>query len=87
MLFPISNRIPVVTPLASGALAESIAHHKQFEIWFIREGTVILMTAGVTHTLKAGDLGLRIAGDSHSTTNAGKTEPASYFVDSVGPPE
>ena len=44
-------------------------------------------TAGVTRTLKAGDMGLCIAGGDHYITNASKTEPASYFVLAVGPPE
>jgi mannose-6-phosphate isomerase-like protein (cupin superfamily) len=76
-----------VTFLAPGAPAEPIEHHKHSEIWFVREGTVTLMTAGVAHTLKAGDMGLAIAGDDHYITNASKTEPASYFVLAVGPPE
>jgi mannose-6-phosphate isomerase-like protein (cupin superfamily) len=76
-----------VTVLAPGAPAEPIEHHKHSEMWFVREGTVTLMTAGVTRTLKAGEMGLCIAGDDHSITNASKTEPASYFVVSVGPPE
>jgi mannose-6-phosphate isomerase-like protein (cupin superfamily) len=76
-----------VTVLAPGAPAEPIDHHKHSEMWFVREGTVTMMTAGVTRTLKAGEMGLCIAGDDHSVTNASKTEPASYFVVSVGPPE
>ena len=76
-----------VTVLAPGAPAESVEHHKHSEMWFIREGTVTLMTAGVVRTLKAGEMGLCIAGDDHYITNASKTEPASYFVVSVGPPE
>lgn len=39
------------------------------------------------HTLKAGGLGLCIAGDNHYITNASKTDPASHFVVTVGPPE
>jgi mannose-6-phosphate isomerase-like protein (cupin superfamily) len=76
-----------VTVLAPGAPAEPIEHHKHSEMWFVREGTVTLMTAGVTRTLKAGEMGLCIAGDDHYITNASKTEPASYFVVAVGPPE
>jgi mannose-6-phosphate isomerase-like protein (cupin superfamily) len=76
-----------LTVLAPGAPAEPIEHHKHSEMWFVREGTVTLMTAGVTRTLKAGEMGLCIAGDDHSITNASKTEPASYFVVSVGPLE
>jgi mannose-6-phosphate isomerase-like protein (cupin superfamily) len=76
-----------VTVLAPAAPAEPIDHHKHSEMWFVREGTVTLMTAGITRTLKAGEMGLCIAGDDHSITNASKTEPASYFVVSVGPPE
>jgi mannose-6-phosphate isomerase-like protein (cupin superfamily) len=76
-----------VTVLAPGAPAEPVDHHKHSEMWFVREGTVTLMTAGVTRTLKAGEMGLCIAGDDHYITNASKTEPASYFVVSVGPPE
>ena len=76
-----------VTFLAPGAPAEPIEHHKHSEMWLVREGTVTLMTAGTTHTLKAGEMGLCVAGDDHSISNASKTEPASYFVVSVGPPE
>jgi mannose-6-phosphate isomerase-like protein (cupin superfamily) len=76
-----------VTFLAPGAPAEPVEHHKHSEMWFVREGTVTLMTAGVTCTLKAGEMGLCIAGDNHYITNASATEPASYFVVSVGPPE
>jgi mannose-6-phosphate isomerase-like protein (cupin superfamily) len=76
-----------VTFLVPGAPAEPIEHHKHSEMWFVREGTITLMTAGVVHTLKAGDMGIAIAGDDHYVTNASKTEPASYFVVSVGPPE
>ncbi len=76
-----------VTVLAPGAPPEPIEHHKHSEMWFVREGTVTLMTAGVTRTLKAGEMGLCIAGDDHYITNASKTEPASYFVVAVGPPE
>jgi len=75
------------TTLAPGAPAEPVDHHKHSEMWFVHEGTVSIMTNGVTRTLKAGDMGLCIAGDDHSATNASKTEPASYFVVSVGPPE
>lgn len=76
-----------VTFLAPGAPAEPIDHHKHSEMWFMREGTATLMTAGTSRTLKAGDMGLCIAGDDHFINNASKTEPASYFVLSVGPPE
>ena len=76
-----------VTVLAPGAPAEPIEHHKHSEMWFVREGTVTLMTAGIPRTLKAGEMGLCIAGDDHYITNASKTEPASYFVVTVGPPE
>ena len=76
-----------VTFLVPGAPAKPIEHHKHSEMWFVREGTVTLMTAGVTRTLKAGDMGLCVAGDDHYVTNASTTEPASYFVLTVGPPE
>lgn len=76
-----------ITFLAPGAPPEKIEHHKHSEMWFVREGTVTLMTAGTVRTLKAGDMGLCIAGDDHYVTNASKTEPATYFVVAVGPPE
>jgi mannose-6-phosphate isomerase-like protein (cupin superfamily) len=76
-----------VTTLAPGAPTEPVEHHKHSEMWFVREGAVTLMTAGTTRTLKAGDMGLCVAGDDHYITNASQTEPASYFVVSVGPPE
>jgi mannose-6-phosphate isomerase-like protein (cupin superfamily) len=56
-------------------------------MWLVREGAISLMTTGVTRTIKAGDMGLCIAGDEHSVANASKTEPVSYFVVAVGPPE
>lgn len=73
--------------LAPGAPHEKIGHHRHSEIWFMREGTATLMTAGATHTLKPGDMGICIAGDDHYIANASATEPASYFVLTVGPPE
>ena len=72
---------------APGAPHEAIGHHKHSEIWFVREGTAILMTAGVERTLKSGDMGLCIAGDEHYIANASKTEPVTYLVLTVGPPE
>jgi mannose-6-phosphate isomerase-like protein (cupin superfamily) len=73
--------------LAPGAPHEAIGHHKHSEIWFIRAGEAILMTAGVSRTLKAGDIGLCIAGDEHYIANASQTEPVTYLVITVGPPE
>ncbi len=75
------------TLLAPGAPPEPIGHHKHTEMWFIHEGTARLMTAGVTRDLVAGDMGLCVAGDQHTIYNASQTEPASYFVCTVGPPE
>jgi quercetin dioxygenase-like cupin family protein len=76
-----------VTTLAPGAPPEPIEHHKHTEIWLVREGAISLLISGATQTIKAGDMGLCIAGDEHSVSNASKTEPASYFVVTVGPPE
>jgi len=75
------------THLAPGCPPEPIGTHKHTEIWFIHEGTARLMTAGVTRDLVAGDMGLCVAGDQHTIYNASQTEPASYFVITVGPPE
>lgn len=75
------------TTLAPGAGPEKVEHHKHSEMWFVREGEVSLMTNGVTRTLKAGDMGLAVAGTDHSVANASKTEACSYFVVAVGPPE
>lgn len=75
------------THLAPGAPPEPIGTHKHTEIWFIHEGTARLMTAGVTRDLVAGEMGVCIAGDQHTVYNASQTEPASYFVLTVGPPE
>jgi mannose-6-phosphate isomerase-like protein (cupin superfamily) len=76
-----------VTKLAPGAPPEPIEHHKHTEMWLVREGTISLVTAGTTRTIKAGDMGLCIAGVEHSVANASMTEPAAYFVVAVGPPE
>jgi mannose-6-phosphate isomerase-like protein (cupin superfamily) len=75
------------THLEPGCPPEPIGTHKHTEIWFIHEGTARLMTAGVTRDLVAGDMGLCVAGDQHTIYNASQTEPASYFVITVGPPE
>jgi mannose-6-phosphate isomerase-like protein (cupin superfamily) len=75
------------TRLAPGCPPEPIGTHKHTEIWFIHEGTARLMTAGVTRDLSAGDMGVCVAGDKHTIYNASQTEPASYFVLTVGPPE
>jgi mannose-6-phosphate isomerase-like protein (cupin superfamily) len=75
------------THLAPGCPPEPIGTHKHTEIWCIHEGTARLMTAGVTRDLVAGDMGVCIAGDQHTVYNASQTEPASYFVLTVGPPE
>jgi mannose-6-phosphate isomerase-like protein (cupin superfamily) len=76
-----------VTHLEPGCSPEPIGTHKHTEIWFVREGTARLMTAGVTRDLAAGEMGLCIAGDRHTIYNASQTEPCSYFVITVGPPE
>jgi mannose-6-phosphate isomerase-like protein (cupin superfamily) len=75
------------TRLAPGCPPEPIGTHKHTEIWCLHEGTARLMTAGVTRDLSAGDMGVCIAGDQHTIYNASQTEPASYFVLTVGPPE
>jgi len=75
------------TVLAPGCPPEPVEHHLHTEMWLVHEGEITLMTAGVTRTLKAGDLGLAPAGTDHSVYNASKTERASYFVVAVGPPE
>ena len=75
------------TRLLPGAPPEPIGTNKHTEIWLIHEGTARLMTAGVTRDLVAGDMGVCIAGDQHTVYNASQTEPASYFVVTVGPPE
>lgn len=76
-----------LTVLAPGAAPEPVEHHKHSEMWFVYEGAVTLMTAGEAHTVKAGEMGLAVAGDDHYVSNASKTEPASYFVVAVGAPE
>jgi mannose-6-phosphate isomerase-like protein (cupin superfamily) len=73
--------------LAPGAPHEKVGHHKHTEVWFLREGKATLMTAGVEHELKPGDMGVCIAGDEHWIGNASSTDPVSYFVLTVGPPE
>lgn len=75
------------THLAPGAPPEPVNHHKHTEIWFMREGQATLTAAGKTVILKPGDMALCVAGDDHTITNASQTEPASYFVVTVGPPE
>lgn len=75
------------TTLEPGAGGEPISTSKQTEMWLVTDGQVNLMTDGQTQRLTKGDMGICIAGDKRSTANASKTEPCSYFVISVGPPE
>ena len=75
------------TNLVPGAGPEPLEHHKHTEMWLVHQGEVTLTTSGVTRTLKAGEMGLAPAGTDHLVANASKTEPASYFVVAVGPPE
>lgn len=75
------------TVLAPAAGPEPVEHHKHTEMWLVHEGAITLMTGGETHTVKAGEMGLAVAGTDHFVANASKIEPASYFVVSVGPPE
>lgn len=75
------------TRLLPGAPPEAINHHKHSEIWLMREGQATLTAAGKTVLLNPGDMGLCVAGEDHTITNASQTEPASYFVLTVGPPE
>jgi quercetin dioxygenase-like cupin family protein len=75
------------TTLQPGAGWEPIGAHKHSEMWLVTDGEVSLKIEGDTQTLKKGDVGICIAGDKHSVANASKTEPCSYFVVCVGPPE
>ncbi len=75
-----------ITYLEPGAKHEPVEKHKHSEMWLVREGTVELNLNGVSHTLRAGQVGLCVAGDMHYVRNAG-TDQASYFVISIGPPE
>ena len=74
------------TTQAVGAPHEPIGTHLHNELWLVREGTVELMTNGVTRKMVAGDVGICVAGDKHYIKNVGDT-PATYFVVTVGPPE
>ncbi|WP_229739366.1 cupin domain-containing protein [Edaphobacter dinghuensis] len=74
------------TTQAVGAPHEPIGTHLHNELWLVREGTVELMTNGVTRKMVAGDVGICVAGDKHFIKNVGDT-PATYFVVTVGPPE
>jgi len=69
-----------------GAPPEETRKHLHNEIWLMKTGTVELMADGVKHVMKAGDLGLVVAGGMHYVKNIG-TDRASYFVLAVGPPE
>jgi quercetin dioxygenase-like cupin family protein len=69
-----------------GAPHEPIGRHLHNELWLVRQGTVDLMTNGVTRRMVAGDVGICVAGDKHYIQNVGDT-PAIYFVVTVGPPE
>jgi quercetin dioxygenase-like cupin family protein len=74
------------TTQAPGAPHEPIGTHLHNELWLVREGTVELMTNGVSRKMVAGDVGICVAGDEHFIKNVGDT-PATYFVVTVGPRE
>jgi hypothetical protein len=75
------------THLAPGCPPEPVGSRKYTEFFFIQEGTARLITAGVTHDLAVGEMGIGVAGDPFTIYNASQTEPASYFAVTVGPPE
>jgi mannose-6-phosphate isomerase-like protein (cupin superfamily) len=72
--------------LQPGAPPEETRKHLHSEIWFMKAGTAELWIDGVSHTMKAGDMGLVVAGGMHYVKNIGDV-PVSYFVIAVGPPE
>ena len=74
------------TVVQPGAPPEATRSHLHHEIWLMKEGTMELWADGVSHTMKAGDLGLVTAGTMHYVRNTG-SGPASYFVLAVGPME
>jgi len=74
------------TVIEPGAPPEETRNHLHNEIWLMKAGTVELMADGVKHVMKAGDLGLVVAGGMHSVKNIGMDQ-ASYFVLAVGPVE
>jgi quercetin dioxygenase-like cupin family protein len=74
------------TAIEPGAPPEATRNHVHNEIWLMKTGTVELMADGVKHVMRAGDLGLVVAGGMHYVKNIG-TDRASYFVLAVGPPE
>jgi len=57
------------TTQAPGAPHEPIGTHLHNELWLVREGTVELMTNGVSRKMVAGDLGICIAGDERFIKN------------------
>jgi mannose-6-phosphate isomerase-like protein (cupin superfamily) len=69
-----------------GAVHEPVGTHLHSEIWCVKEGVCELMTNGVIRTMRAGDIGICCAGDTHYVKNAGDTR-CTYFVVTVGPPE
>jgi mannose-6-phosphate isomerase-like protein (cupin superfamily) len=69
-----------------GAPHEPIETHLHSEIWLVQQGTVELTVNGKAQRLKAGEMGLCVAGDRHYIQNVGET-PATYFVVTLGPPE
>lgn len=75
------------THLAPGCPPEPVGARTYTEFFFIQEGTARLITAGVTHDLSPGEMGISIAGAPFTIYNASQTEPASYFAVMVGPPE
>ncbi|WP_263409680.1 cupin domain-containing protein [Terriglobus tenax] len=74
------------TSIEPGSEHEAVGTHLHSEMWLVTEGTLELNLNGTPHLLKAGDVGLCVAGDKHFVANAGDTR-VSYFVVTVGPPE
>ena len=81
------NSIPMEiheTILPPGGAPHSAHHHPGDELFFIMKGTVEVTINGKSTKLGPGGAAYAAGGDEHGIRNAG-TEPAQYFVATIGP--
>jgi mannose-6-phosphate isomerase-like protein (cupin superfamily) len=83
------NSIPLEiheTILPPGGAPHPAHHHSGDELFFVMKGTVEVTINGKSTKLGPGGAAYAAGGDEHGIRNAG-SEPAQYFVATIGPEE
>ena len=83
------NSVPMEiheTILPAGGAPHPAHHHPGDELFFVMKGTVEVTINGKSSKLGPGGAAYAAGGDEHGIRNAG-TEPAQYFVATMGPEE